>query len=298
MSPRLDESSEHPTPDELAQLAAPENDPPQLEQLVGHLSTCAHCMGIYAEFVRAHAAIAADPQVTRPSAELIQMGMAVATAAPARRGFQTRRRWLVPAMTLASALVVALVMILRPAAPPSAPSLSAGLHEALAVHVRHDSWGGLLYTDALMPQDAGIRGPTTPTAAQPDLQQLIELYNRDEGSADVAYWLVAGFLATNQVRSADPYLRESLQRFPSDTRFRVLAAILSYKRDELAAAEQHLRAAVLADRSSVALLDLAIVRRQQGFEGEADALLQEVQTRFQGTPIASYAGELRTQAAL
>jgi hypothetical protein len=293
----MDQSGDHPTPEQLATLAAPGSDPQARARLSGHLSCCAHCMGIYAEFVHAHARFHGDPQVAQPEPELISLGMAVAAPTKPTRQTRLQRRWLAPALTISSAAAVALVMVWRATSPPSSPSLSVGLRETLAVQVRHDSRGGLLYSDSLMPQDAGIRGPAGASTAQPDLEQLVALYNRDEPSADVAYWLVTGFLATNQVRSADPYLRESLQRFPSDSRFQNLAAILSYKHDELDAAEQHLRMAVATERSAVALVNLAIVRRQQGFHGEAGALLQEVQTRFPATPIAGYARDLLQQSA-
>ena len=295
----LGEASEHPAPEVLAALAAPGSSALERDRLAGHLSRCDRCMGIYAEFVHMHLSRFADAEVAHPPPHLIQLGMAVASPRPASRarGFQLLRlRRLGPALAI-STVGLAAVLIWRTAAPTRPPDLSMELRQVLAEQMRHDSQGGLLYSDALMPSDAGIRGPGNADAAQPDLEQLVQRYNRDAPSADVAYWLVSGFLATNQLRNADPYLRESLQRFPSDMRFQNLAAILAYKQDQPAAAESRLRAAVAADRSAVALVNLAIVRRQQGFQGEANALLQEVTTRFAGTAIAAYARSLALEPA-
>jgi tetratricopeptide (TPR) repeat protein len=172
------------------------------------------------------------------------------------------------------------------------PTLTAPLESEL----RADSQGSLLYADELAPEPRGTRGTPDPGGASSSLDRLLELHQSHPSNPDVAAWLISGYLATNQLRNADPFLRESLARYPDDPRFLNLAAILAYKRNSLDEAEADLRKAAARERNATVLVNLAVVRRQEGDEREAQALLKEVLTRFPDSPIQPYVRELAAQA--
>jgi hypothetical protein len=285
------ESAKHPPAELLAALCEPGSAKWPEPELLQHLARCPRCTGTYAGLV--------DMQLHDPRAHRIidswgvrfepkrSASRAVSDLAAARRGLQRRR---FQQLLAAASITVAVGTIFwRPFGRDRELVPTAAQRTALVQRLRLDSPGGMLYADAWLPLPQQGRGATPASEAALDMQRLVEAYKHEDPSPELAYWLVAGFLASNDSRNAHAFLNECIGRFPREARLQHLAGMLAYKESRLAEAEQHWRAALAMGSSASTLVDLAILKRERGFESEAQKLLQEVQTRFRGTEVAGYA---------
>ena len=265
----------------LARGEIPERDK---EAYANHLARCRRCMALYTEFVEQ--VIGKHPDTVPP--DWINRAMAVPRPAGDSTKTQARKRplkWAWGAV-LAFGIVLAVFFLNRGHTPDSIP---ATLRSTLAAELRADSQGSLVYGDDLAPEPRGVRG------SSPDensgVEELLEIYRARPLDPEAAYWLVSAYLARNQLRNAGPYLREALQAFPGDPRFLNLAAILAYQENRLEDAETSLRQAAAKNRNATVLVNLALVRRQQGDETEAQSLLNEALSRFPDSPLSAYIRE-------
>jgi tetratricopeptide (TPR) repeat protein len=243
-------------------------------------------MGVYSEFIEMRCRLLSESGIEPPPLEWLERGLQVAKPpATAHRSTRHGRRvlWLVPSMAAAAGIVVLFVSISW-----RQLAFNRGL-EALAGQLREDSSGSLLYSDDLLPSPRDIRGSAGNSKAGSILAELAHRYNRGARSEDDVFWLIAGFLSENDLNNADAYLRESLRRSPSSGRLHNLAAILAFKRNDLETAAVHLEAALAIERSAASLLNLAIVRREQGQQAAARDLAREVTERFPGTGVSRLA---------
>jgi tetratricopeptide (TPR) repeat protein len=262
------------------------------DRVAKHLAECRYCMAVYAELVRARARFSLQPDSDRPPAALLEIAKGIPSSAKARRARAAAwrdGRHVAPALA-AMAVGVALLVVLRGTGFEPWRGVPPGLQRSISERLREDSHGGLLYASDLLPHARGVRGGEG-DAKDPDLGPLMQAYAAHPQSAEVAYWLIAGLLGWNQLRDADPYLRESLQRFPDDARFHNLAAILAYKKSDLPTAEGELSSALAIQRDAAALVNLAQVLQEQERAAEAQTLLSEVLWRFPHAQVANLARE-------
>ena len=278
------EPMDHPSPVTWASLARGEIPEREKEACANHLARCRRCMAVYTEFVEQ--VIGKHPDTVPP--DWINRAMAVPQTAGESTETQARKRpmkWAWGA-ALASGIVAAVLLVNREHTPDSIP---AALRSTLVAELRADSQGSLVYGDDLAPEPRGVRG------SSPDensgVEELLAIYRARPSDPEAAYWLVSAYLARNQLRNADPYLREALQAFPEDPRFLNLAAILAYKENRLEDAEANLQKAAAKTRNATVLVNLALVRRQQGNEKEAQSLLNEALSRFPDSPLSAYIRE-------
>jgi len=116
---------------------------------------------------------------------------------------------------------------------------------------------------------------------------------RQNPNPDVAQWLISGYLATGEVESGRLYINDARLRFPGDSRFLVLDAIVAYRTNDMDRAENLLRAALDANpRDGAALLNLALVQYESGQWDSARRTLQMVRTEFAGSPLEARANTL------
>jgi hypothetical protein len=259
------------------------------DDVTAHLRRCRHCRAVYAEFVRARAQFAVDPSADMPSADLLEIAMAIPSAGipvamPPR--LRPRRRRLEPVLAALAAGLLFVIVWGRPwqrhgADPNREP------YSAIATNIRWSSYGALLYDSTLMPLKRETRGPEAATDTGPDLESLQQRYADHPDSRETAYWLIAGLLATDRRRDAGPCLESAIERFPRDARFRNLAAILAYQLSKLPEAEAALGAALAIERRPEVLYNLAKVLEEQGRAAESKALRMEIMQRFPATAIDS-----------
>jgi hypothetical protein len=114
-------------------------------------------------------------------------------------------------------------------------------------------------------------------ALEKSLEQLSEVYDGEDASADAGYWLAAGYLVAGQINAAETASEIGVERYPGDHRFDVVIGLASYGTGELGQATQHLRIALEHKPGDTAvMLDLAIILSERGENAEARSLLENV----------------------
>jgi len=116
---------------------------------------------------------------------------------------------------------------------------------------------------------------------------------REKPTTDVAHWLITGYLATGELESARLYVQDARLRFPDDTRFLVLDAIIAYRSSDMDRAERLLQTALVTDpHNGAAMLNLALVQYEMGQWQAARRTLELVRTEFPGSPLEARASTL------
>jgi tetratricopeptide (TPR) repeat protein len=289
----------HLTDEQLAALVDESLGDSERAFLVEHLRSCDSCRGAYRETVRYRAMMLADSSIFRAPDAAMDMARRVARPARATRT-APRIRWFEPRLVagLAAAAVVVTagvawythrqpasasysewVPTLKQAAASAAADGSIvlpGVEEVVAATSAEHRTGFVQADEAI-------------TSA---LSGLTEAY-RQHPNADVAHWLISGYLATGEVDKGRLYIQDARLRFPDDTRFLVLDAIVAYRTSDMARAENLLRAALDANpRDGAALLNLALVQYESGQWDSARRTLQLVRSQFAGSPLEARATTL------
>lgn len=276
----------HLAPEELARIAEGGLDAAARDRAAKHLAQCRVCAAIHADFVRA----LLDPsaQTASPAEdEWVQLGLQVGAGRPAVES-RPRVRWrapqvLVPGLAICLLGVGALWSMRR---APDRVRIPPATRASLEQLVRADSYKSLLYSTAYLPAAGGTRGNPGP---QDD--SLLNGFGREFApqayDPEVAFWLVAGRLASGHLSLADAYLEKARLAFPQDARFENLAAILAYKRGQFASAEADLRKAAAADHTDLAKFNLVRVLEQLGRHDEAVALETELRKSHSGARLAA-----------
>lgn len=258
--------------------------------LVEHLRSCDDCHAAYRDTVRYRAMMMADSSIFRaPDAMLDLARRVVRPSRPERTA--PRLRWLNP--QLAAGLCAAAVVVTAgvvwythrqsasdtqwlPALKQAAASASAegsivlpGAEEAVAATSAEHRTGFVQADESITTALAGL------TSAY-----------RNHPNADIANWLISGYLATGEVEKGRLYIQDARLRFPDDSRFLVLDAIVAYRTSDLDRAENLLREALDANpRDGAALLNLALVQYENGQWDSARRTLQIVRSEFAGAPL-------------
>ena len=282
----------HPPPEALAALARSELSNEGRASQAAHLARCRRCMAIYAGFVEA--SLESSLSEVRVPSEWKEEALRLQKPTSGNSRTWTRTRALTG--SVAAALVVVAVTWFFWGRSPERGSIPSSIQTPLTAQLRADSQGSLLYDADLAPNPRGVRGSaSSEEAATASLPHLLELQDEHPSDPEIGYWLVSGYLATNQLRNADPFLRENLSRFPQDARFLNLAAILAYKRNNLEEAETLLRRALVMERDPAILVNLAIVRGQAGDAMESKTLLGEVESRYPDSVLLPYVRDIASQ---
>jgi hypothetical protein len=259
-------------------------------------------MAAYAEFVDTSFRSLVDPNSMAATPELVELGMSIVGVQPESPVHQTRPfaspargRSRVARMGVAVAAIALCAAILTIWRPWSREVVPGNLRAELSERMREDSQGRLLYSETLLPQRRGTRGAGDSGTVLADLQGILERYDAKSSSSEAAWWIVAGFIALEQDRTADVSLREAIQHHPREAQLYNLAAILDFKRSDLGGAEAQLRKSLELERTSVALVNLAIVLRERGQTSEVRALLEEAAERSPGSELATFAQDLAAE---
>jgi anti-sigma factor RsiW len=265
--------------------------------LVDHLRSCESCHAAYRDTVRYRAMMLADSSVFRAPDAALDLARRVAQpAAPTR--LSPRLRWFEPRLVagLAAAAVVAIAGVAwythhqpdsysewLPTLKQAAASASAdgsivlpGVEEVVAATTAEHRTGFVQPDDAINTALSGL------TSAY-----------RDSPNADMAHWLISGYLATGDLETGRLYVQDARLRFSEDTRFLVLDAIIAYRTNDMPRAENLLRTALDANpRDGAALLNLALVQYESGQWDSARRTLQLVRSQFAGSPLEARASTL------
>ena len=219
----------HLTDDQLAALVDESLADSERAFLIEHLRSCQTCHAAYRDTVRYRAILEADSSVFRAPDAMVELARAVARPArPHRRSH--RWTWLEPRLAagLSAAAVILTVGVVWYTHRQPAPS-SLWLPTLKQVAATASADGSIV-----LPGVEGVVAATSPEHrtgfVQPDatietaLSGLTNAY-RQRPNADVANWLISGYLATGELEKGRLYIQDARLRFPDDTRFLVLDAI-------------------------------------------------------------------------
>lgn len=292
----------HLTEEQLAILAEGGDDP-SIRLLREHVRGCDECAGALDDVVRYRALWLADPSVFRATDTLVARASAVVDGEVERR---PRDRAAIPtfwrswAPVLGSvAVVVVLVAALTIWHPlgngPDYASLFQPVQNAVAVASMEGAIvipGGESAASTTIPEyRSGIA--TEDAIIASSLQRLAALYHRNPSNADVAHWLISGYLAVGDLDNAAVFVDDARRRFPGDIRFTVLEALVAYRLNDFDRAERLLHTAVRTDPDyGPALLNLGLVQYERGQLDSARQVFETVRTQFAGTPLQARADAL------
>ena len=254
---------------------------------VAHLARCPACTATFAEVVVFRAQQLAGRPEDKVPGEWLAAGHAVvarhaASALPPPR--RPDRRWWFTRLGVPLAAAAGLVLLLLHQLQDRVPER---VQDAVRAAMRQNSQGSLLFAADVLPESSTARGAGQDL--DPALRELATQVSQHPESRESAYWLIGGLLAADRLEEADTYLRRALPQFESDARFHNQAAILAFRRSDLQAAETALRRAAELDGGAVPLVNLAITLRDQGKPDAARQYFEEVERRFGGTPLATFA---------
>jgi hypothetical protein len=305
--------------DDIARLLEGRLEETERAKILTHLETCRQCVEVYLDSAVEVGFLRIDgPLSSKKTRSLVGLGMQVPAqveAAERARGGGPERvsapgfwaGWRVRAVAVAASVVFIVAAAwygARVFEQLRSSRVSSEILQPIQAAVGEFSRvgevvlpGGESYLGGSGPVFRSLGGGLDDSIAVP-LKDLLEKFLAGSRSPDVAYWLVAGYLSSGDVRTASIYVAAARERFPDDRRLIVLEGVVAYFGRDLARSERLLRDVVkshvsdpLADPLlAVAQLNLAIVLRDQGNLAEAREILRSVAQRHAGEPIGERAG--------
>ncbi len=109
------------------------------------------------------------------------------------------------------------------------------------------------------------------------LDSMFEAYRHGDHSEDLMYWLIAGHVATGQMKTAREIVGHARRLGIEDSRIGILDAIISYAFGDHERSESMLRGLLRENPlDCIALINLAVVLMQNDDRSEATEMLQKV----------------------
>lgn len=286
----------HLTDEQLAALAEDSMGEAQRSFLIEHLRQCDTCHDSFQDTVRYRSILLADASVFRAPDEAIAMAKRISRDGKAHARTRSFFRPQFGYALAAAAVVVA---------------AGAVWYSGIRSDDRNDRWFEPLQNAAasasaggsiVLPGAESAAAVTSPLhrsgfverndAINSAITELTRTY-RENADPDVAHWLISGYLATGDVEAAGIYVQDARLRFPDDTRFLVLDAIVAYRSNEMDRAERLLQTALGSDpHNGAAMLNLALVQYEMGQVETARRTLELVRSQFPGSPLETRAATL------
>lgn len=289
MTPEL-----HLTEEQLAVLVEGSMDETELGLLREHLRACPPCREAYGDTLRYRGIWVSDASALKAPENLVVRARRVATT----RTRSERRSWrpgLVPALA-AVAVIVSGVSLWR-AEFSSRDTGYVDLLRPVQVAVKNASSGGSIVIPGAetAATTAAYRSGFVPAseAIAEALNNLTVMYRDGSATPDVAHWLISGFLATGDLETASVYANDARVRYPGDSRFLVLDALVAYRSRDMARAERLLQTVLRDDpQNGAAMINLGLVQYELGQWDLARRTFELARSRFAGSPLEMRAATL------
>jgi|GEM_PF-3373343 len=316
----------HLTDHQIAALADDVMPAAERTLLEEHLRTCRSCYDAYSDTLRYSVIWQTDPSIVRadPSVAAIAHETPLRTGRSPRhemrprrlddpshgpwslpvtprprsrgRGWFAARRW-APVLAGFAVMIAAVAVLWHPLRRSAAPDQA--VWSPVRKAVEQASVGGAI----VIPGTEAVAATVSPairsghaeptTAVRHALAELSRTYRNHQTAPEVAQWLISGYLAVGQLENARIYAEDARRRYPGNTRFDVLSAIVAYRSNNMARAQRLLQLALHTNpRDGAALLNLGLVQYEQGHWDSARRTFESVQQEYAGRPLGQRAGVL------
>ncbi len=294
--------------DDIARLIEDHVDGASRERMLEHLRVCKRCFAVYQDCVVERSVPDVEGLLDEPEDDLVEAGMKILESEQAAADTYTARpsrRWSVRAWRLAAAAVavgfvlagVYWSLLVRGERNPVLDAEILAPVEAAVGEVSKLGQFVLPGGEKYLNGSISVFRSSSVTLNEPlksSLQYLFDTYQAGSELSDVAYWLVAGYVATEQIDAARRYLPDARERFPDDSRLVVMDAIIGCLDGQYDRSEKLLRSVLRAHpEDPTVLINLAFVLDEGGKAAEAQGILKQIQRLHPGTPFAK-----RAEAAL
>jgi len=296
----------HLTDEQLSMLLARAIPEAERGLLSSHLESCESCFTAYQDALRYRGIWDTEPSVFRAPDEIHALALRIpgthgeAIEDTRRTARSWWRTWALPATAVVMG-AVAIVAAINLWSGKTNEGV-AGYGDSIApvrTAVVDASAGGSI----VIPGAETVVTETSPMfrtgrvdadgAIKGALEKLTQAYRDNDAPAEVAHWLVSGFLATGDLDAARLYVEDARVRYPNDARFLILDGLVAYRTNDMGRAERLLQAALRNDPSNgTAMVNLGLVQYERGNWESARKTFQSVQTKFAGSPLEARATTL------
>lgn len=146
---------------------------------------------------------------------------------------------------------------------------------------------GFSYRSGYIPVDDELKA---------SLDSMFESYRQGDHSENLMYWLIAGHVATGQMKTAREIVEHARKLNIKTSRILIIDAIVAYAFGDYARSERLLRGLVKGNTlDCVAQINLAVVLMQNNDRNEATDLLQKVVDSCEDSVLVSRARTLLNQ---
>ncbi len=291
----------HLTDEQLASLADDSLAGTDRGLLREHLRSCPSCHEAFRDTVRYRAMLLSDASVFRAPDSAVRAARRLAEGrrreSRVTRGIRWQPRPVALAGLTAAVMVVAAVGLWQAGYRPARTDYDRLFQPLRQAAVSASSEGSIVLPGA---EDAAVASSPIYRSGniEPDdaiaaaIEELTRAY-RNRPDEDIAHWLITGCLATGDVERAAIYATDARLRFPGESRFIVLDAIVAYRSNEMGRAERLLHSALENDPDNgAAMLNLALVQYETGQVDSARRTLELVRSNFPGSPLDDRASVL------
>lgn len=262
--------TDHLSPGALARLAEGDWSHLAPEQR-RHLAACSCCRDAVVE--AAGTACAFDDSPAPPMAP-VGLTAQIAAATSGRRRTR-RRRWAATATVLPAAAVL-LMMVLVGRAPVGAPD---HLMDPIRLSLAQGADTELVFpgTSGVIVPDANLRGSVEDAAVRDAVRELVAASRAHPERPELAQWLVGGYLALDDLPSAQVFVDDALRQHRGHGGLLVAAGVVAYRQGHDVRADSLLTAAVAAGEDSPEVqFNRAVVQLALGRSHEAGTILRRL----------------------
>lgn len=261
-----------------------------------HLRSCGHCFTAYREAAVYRGLWESDNHAFASTEDLVAAGLKVAgegTSGRARQGARSRPGHIprlagslryASAALVAAAAVLFMWLLIGDAGGPGQiavdRSIIAPVKKAVEEVTRRGAFilpGGEEGISAENGKHFRSGYVHLDDSLKRSLGSMFEAYQRGDYSEDLLYWLISGYVAAGQMKTAREIVGHTHKLGVEDSRIAIAEAIISFSFGDNTRSEQLLRKVVRADPGNCAArINLAVVLIEQDKTEEAQKILETV----------------------
>jgi hypothetical protein len=263
--------SEHLSIDDLAVLA--ERGGADLTAVQrDHLASCWLCRDAIEEARRASREFASAPHASSASARAVTE---ILSRTSERRPPRRTRWWPAAVGVPVAAALALLILAPQPERHALSDEMVAPIHTVLA----NRDIGAMVYpgVNAGVEQEPSRLGAGQGDRVAASVRTLAARQRQHPDDPRITRWLVAGYLALDDLPGARTFVEDGLRRHPDDARLLAAAGLVAYRSGAFADARELLQAAHVAggDQREI-MFNLAVLELEVGSRDDAVVMLQRL----------------------